>query len=47
MLAFLKCKFRCFEKLNGIQLFEDYFVYDLDLNHRAFQISYSVQSSCC
>lgn len=46
MLAFLKFKFRCFEKLNRIQLFEDYFVYDLDLNHRVFQISYSVQSSC-
>lgn len=47
MLAFLKFKFRCFEKLNRIQLFEDYFVYDLDLNHRAFQISDSVQSGCC
>lgn len=47
MLAFLTFKFKCFEKLNRIQLFEDYFVYDLDLNHRTFQISHYVQSSCC
>lgn len=47
MLGFFTFKFRCFEKLNRIQLFEDYFVYDLDLNHWAFQISYCVQSSCC
>lgn len=45
MLAFLTLK--CVVKLNRIQLFEDYFVYYLDLNHRAFQISYCVQSSCC
>lgn len=47
MVAFLTFKFRCFVKLNRIQLFEDYFVYYLDLNHRAFQISYCVQNSCC
>lgn len=47
MLAFPTLKFRCFVKLNQIQLFENYFVYYLDLNYRAFQISYCIQSSCC
>lgn len=46
-LGFFTFKFRCFEKLTRIQVFEDYFVYNLDLNHWAFQISYCVQSSCC
>jgi len=45
-LAFLTFKFRCFDKLNRIQLFEDYLVYNLDLNHRALQFSHYVQSSC-